>query len=172
MAKTFIALIVSLCLVFPVAAAQSKAEPKKTAKPAWVELTPVQQHILAPLAGEWDKLDTTRRKKWIAIAARYPKMKPQQQERLQARMKAWTALTPAERSAAREKYKSVQKLPPAKRKEVREQWKQYQQSLAAQPDISASDPPAPPEAQGEETPPASPPSGTAHAVESPSTSTQ
>ena len=42
MAKTLIALIVALCLVFPVTAAQSqsKTEPKKTGKPAWTELTP------------------------------------------------------------------------------------------------------------------------------------
>lgn len=164
MAKTFIALIVSLCLVFPVAAAQSKTEPKKTGKPAWTELTPVQQRILAPLAGEWDRLDTTLRKKWIAIAERYPKMKPQEQQRLQTRMKAWSALTPEQRRVAREKYQTVKKLPPAKRKEVELQWQQYQRSLATQPDLSSSDAPAPPEVQRAEVPAASSPgAGTAPA---------
>ena len=76
MAKTLIALIAALCLAFPVAAAQSKSEPKKPARPAWTELTPAQQQVLAPLAGEWDKLDATRRKKWVAIAKNYPKMTP------------------------------------------------------------------------------------------------
>jgi len=172
MAKTLVALIASLCLAFPVIAAQSKTAAKKAAKPAWAELSPAQQKILAPLAAQWHELDTTRRRKWIAIAGRYPKMKPQQQERLQKRMKAWAALTPAERTAAREKYKSVKKMPPAKRKEVREQWKRYQQSLAAHPDISPSDPPAPPEGQADETPEAIPPAGTAQSGESPATSTQ
>ncbi|MFN7085879.1 MAG: DUF3106 domain-containing protein [Burkholderiales bacterium] len=143
MAKTLVALIVSLCIVFPAAAAQSKAASPKTAKPAWTELSPAQQQILAPLAAEWEKMDTTRRKKWIAIAERYPKMKPQEQERLQTRMKAWAALTPEQRREAREKYQAVRKLPPEKRKEVQQRWQQYQQSLAAQPDLSASDEPAP-----------------------------
>lgn len=163
MAKTFVALIVSLCLVFSAAAAQSKAEPKKTGKPAWTELTATQRQILAPLAAEWDKLDTTRRKKWIAIAERYPKMKPKEQQRLQTRMNAWAALTPEQRRIAREKYQTVKKLPLAKRKEVELQWQQYQQSLAAQPDLSSSDAPAPPEARITETPAAPPSAGTAPA---------
>lgn len=172
MAKTLIALIAASCLLFPVFAAHGKTPVKKVAKPAWAELTPDQQKILSPLAAQWSQLDTTRRKKWIAIARRYPKMKPKQQKRLQKRMEAWAALTPAQRTAAREKYKRVQKLPPAKRKEVREQWKKYQRSLAAHPDISPSDPPAPPDAQGGSVPGANPAPGTARAVESPSSSTQ
>lgn len=159
MVKTLGALIVSLCLAFPVVAAQSKAEPKKAGKPAWTELTPAQQQVLAPLAGEWDRLDTTRRKKWVAIAERHPKMKPQEQQRLQTRMKAWAALTPEQRRQAREKYQTVKKLPPEKRKEVQNKWRQYQQSLAAQPDLSASDGPAPPEPHAEV------PAGTAPAAE-------
>lgn len=132
MAKTLIALIAALCVAFPVAAAQNKTGSKKPARPAWTELTPAQQQILAPLAGEWDKLDNTRRKKWIAIAKAYPKMTPTRQQRLQKRMKAWAALTPEQRRAAREKYRKVKKLPPEKRKAVKLKWKQYQQSLANQ----------------------------------------
>jgi len=172
MAKTLFALIVASCLIFPSFAAHGKTPVKKAAKPAWAELSPAQKKILAPLAAQWNQLDTTRRKKWIAIARRYPKMKPKQQERLQKRMKAWAALTPAQRKAAREKYRRVQKLPPAKRKEVREQWKKYQRSLAAHPDISPSDLPAPPGAQSAELLRANPASGTAGSAESPSSSTQ
>jgi Spy/CpxP family protein refolding chaperone len=139
MAKTLFALMVSLCLAFPVAAAQSKTESKKPAKPAWTELTPSQQQVLAPLAGEWERMDTTRRRKWIAIAERYPKMKPQEQQRLQARMKEWAALTPEQQRAAREKYQRVKKLPPEKRKEVKQQWQEYQQSLAPQVEAPGGD---------------------------------
>jgi len=144
MAKTLVALIAALCLAFPVAAAQSKPEPKKPARPAWTELTPAQQQTLAPLAGEWDKLDTTRRKKWVAIAKNYPKMTPKQQQRLQTRMKEWAALTPEQRRAAREKYQTVKKLPPEKRKEVKLKWQQYQQSLATQDEALGRDLAAPP----------------------------
>lgn len=159
MAKTLVALITALCLAFPAFAAQSRAAQKKEAKPAWTELTPAQQQVLEPLVSEWNDMDTTRRKKWVAIANRYPKMKPQEQQRLQKRMKEWAALTPEQRRMAREKYQNVQKLPTSKRKDVRQQWQEYQRSLAAQPEISPSDPPAPPDTATPETPAAAPATG-------------
>jgi hypothetical protein len=138
MAKTLVALIASLCIAFSAAAAQTKADAKKAApKPAWTELSPAQQQVLAPLQGDWEQLDTTRRKKWISIANRYPTMKPAEQQRLQKRMQEWAQLTPEERRAARERYQSLKKLPPQQRREVREKWQEYQQSVA---------PPAPPAA--------------------------
>ena len=144
MAKTFFALIVSLSLlfpaVFPAGAAQIKNEApvksegqakpasKKPAKPAWSELTPAQQHVLAPLAPEWEQWDTVRRKKWVGIADRHAKMKPAEQARLQKRMEEWAKLSPAERKAAREKYRTLKKLPPEQRKQVGRKWQEYQQS--------------------------------------------
>ena len=85
MAQAFVALTVCLCLAFPVAAAQvsKDKDAKKPVRPAWSELAPAHQKILAPLAPEWNQLDATRRKKWVAIAERYPKMKPAEQQRLQ-----------------------------------------------------------------------------------------
>lgn len=146
MAKTCVALIAWLCLAFPVAAAQNRPETSPTAaSPAWSELTPEQRTILAPLAREWDELDGTRRKKWIAIAKRYPRMKPQAQERLQKRMGDWAKLTPEQRQAARERYQQLRKLSPEQRRQVARQWRAYQRAVAAQPDLSPSDPPAPPE---------------------------
>ena len=100
MVKTLLALIVCLCLATPGIAAQVKSPTKKAPRPAWSELTPAQQEVLAPLAPEWDQLNTTRRKKWVAIADRYPTMKPSQQKRLQTRMQKWVQLTPEEREAA------------------------------------------------------------------------
>ena len=139
MAKAFGALIVwLLCIALPAAAAQSQSPSKKAPRPAWSELTPVQKQVLAPLQGEWDALDTTRRKKWIAIANRYPKMKPAEQQRLQKRMTDWVKLTPAERQQAREKYQQMRKMSAARRQQLQEQWEEYQQSLAPPP------PPAPP----------------------------
>jgi hypothetical protein len=136
MAKAFIALIVFFSIVLPVAAAQSQSS-KKAPRPAWSELTPAQKQVLAPLQGEWDSFDTRRRKKWIAIADRYPKMKPAAQQRLQKRMTDWVKLTPAQRQQAREKYQQMRKLSAARRQQLQEQWQEYQQSLA---------PPAPPSA--------------------------
>ena len=146
MAKTLLALIASIAIAFSAAAAQTKSETKKAPRPAWTELTPAQQQVLAPLQGEWDQLDTTRRKKWTAIADRYPTMKPAEQERLQKRMQEWAKLTPEERRAARERYQSLKKLPREQRREVREKWQEYQQqsaSPAAQPapETAAAPPP-------------------------------
>ena len=150
MAKAILALIVSLCLAFPVAAAEGKSASKKSFKPEWSELTPEQQKVLTPLAPEWGRMDSTRRKKWVEIANRYPKMSRSEQQRLQKRMESWARLTPAQRRAAREKYQRFRQLPPDKRKEVTKQWQDYQRSLAAQPDLSSSDGPAPPETEAPE----------------------
>jgi Skp family chaperone for outer membrane proteins len=142
MAKTLAALIVSLCIAFSAAAAQSKPDAKKAApKPAWTELSAAQQQVLAPLQSDWEQLDTTRRKKWVAIANRYPTMKPDEQQRLQKRMQEWAQLTPEERKAARARYQTLKKLPPQQRKEVREKWQEYQQSVA--PPAPAPAAPAP-----------------------------
>lgn len=135
MAKAFVALIVWLSVALPVVAAQSQPPSKKAPRPAWSELTTPQKQVLAPLQGEWDALDTTRRKKWIAIADRYPRMKPAEQQRLQKRMTDWVKLTPAQRQQAREKYQQIRKLSAERRQVLQEQWEEYQQSLA---------PPAPP----------------------------
>jgi hypothetical protein len=147
MAKTLVALIASLCIALSTAAAQPRADAKKAAapRPAWTELTPAQQQVLAPLQGDWEQLDTMRRKKWISIANRYPTMKPAEQQRLQKRMQEWAQLTPEERRAARERYQSLKKLPREQRREVKEKWQEYQQSVA---------PPSPAPAAAPETPPA------------------
>ncbi len=82
-------------------AAKAAQVPKKI-RPAWAELTPAQQEVLAQLKPEWDKLDRDRRLKWIGIAKRYPAMQPEQQARVQRRMEAWVKLTSEQRRQARE----------------------------------------------------------------------
>jgi Protein of unknown function (DUF3106) len=101
-----------------------KSESAKPARPLWSELSPQQQHILGPLAADWENLDTVRRKKWVTIANRYPKMKPDQQQRLQERMQAWAKLTPEERNIARAKYQKLKELPQPQRQEISRQWRQ------------------------------------------------
>jgi hypothetical protein len=133
MAKTLVALIVWLCLASSALAAQSTPKAEKAPRPGWSELTPAQQQVLAPVQGEWEQLDTVRRKKWITIADRYPTMKPAEQERLQKRMQEWAKLTPVERKAAREKYQNLKKQPPQKRDEVKRRWQEYEQSRTPTP---------------------------------------
>ena len=65
-AIALISLLFGLLLSLGGAAQQTAAEANalKSARPLWSELSPKQQAVLAPLAAEWDNLDTTRRKKW------------------------------------------------------------------------------------------------------------
>ncbi len=94
------------------------------AKPLWSELSPAQQQALAPLANEWDKLDSLRKNKWLAIGNRYATMKPTEQQRMQERMHDWVKLTPEQRRIARESYARAKKLNPEQKSA---QWEQYQQ---------------------------------------------
>ena len=113
-------------------------------RPAWAELTAEQQMILAPLKADWEALDPDRRRKWIGIAKRYPKMKPDAQERMQRRMQAWAKLSPEQRRQARENYKRIVKVPPEKRDKLRDAWAEYQ-ALPPHERQSLAPPPAPPE---------------------------
>ena len=113
-----------------VAQAPEKARPaakaKAQARPSWAELTADQQMILAPLKADWDTLEPERRRKWLGIANRYSKMKPEAQERVQRRMQAWAQLTPEQRRQARENYKRIAKQRAEKRDKLREAWAEYQ----------------------------------------------
>lgn len=97
---------------------------QSTAKPLWTELTPAQQQALAPLAFEWDKLDSLRKNKWLAIGNKYATMKPAEQQRVHERMRDWVKLTPEQRRIARESYARAKKLNPDQKSA---QWRQYQQ---------------------------------------------
>jgi hypothetical protein len=114
------------------AQAPEKPKPKPVAKqkaavrPAWAELTADQQMVLAPLKADWESLEPERRRKWVGIANRYPKMKLEEQERVQRRMQAWAKLSPEQRRQARENYKRIVKSPPEKRERLREAWAEYQ----------------------------------------------
>lgn len=108
------------------AAAKPKAVKKKSGGPAWAELNAGHQAVLAPLKESWDELDATRKRKWIGIAKRYPKMKPEAQARVQRRMQVWANLSPEQRRQARENYRAIAKANAQKRKSLKEQWAAYQ----------------------------------------------
>lgn len=112
----------------------------RTARPNWSELSPKQQAVLAPLAADWESLDSTRRKKWVTIANRYPRMGTEEQTRLQERMQAWAKLTPQQRRVARENYRALRQLPSPQRSSVREQWQQRQTSSPSSGSAAESKP--------------------------------
>lgn len=93
--------------------------------PSWSQLSPQQKEALAPLAEEWNRLDDARRRKWLGVAASYPRMTLDEQQRLQSRMRGWADLSPEERSAARTRFKSMQKVPPEQRDVLKQKWGEY-----------------------------------------------
>lgn len=114
----------------PKAAAKAKtAKAPKPTRPAWSELTPQQQQVLAPLQPDWENLEVERKRKWLGIAKRYPKMKPEEQDRVHKRMQAWANLTPEQRRQARENYRAMAKAKQQdknKKKTLAQQWADYQ----------------------------------------------
>ena len=115
--RFFVSITLFLAATFWLSSADALTQPK------WAELSSPHQIALKPLAGEWDKLDDLRRRKWIAVAERYPSMKPEQQKRIQARMGDWARLTPTQRNQARETFRKTQAVPAAQKKA---EWQQYQ----------------------------------------------
>ncbi|WP_034302832.1 DUF3106 domain-containing protein [Herbaspirillum sp. RV1423] len=108
----------------PTATTPSKIAKKPEAKPTWNELTPAQQHALAPLAGEWKKMEFNSKEKWLVIGNKFAAMNPAEQERMQNRMRDWVKLTPVQRRSVRESYTRAKKLDADKKSA---QWKEYQQ---------------------------------------------
>ena len=102
----------------------SKVARKPDTKPTWTELNPAQQHALAPLAGEWNKMTIGSKEKWLVIGNKFASMNQAEQDRMQERMRDWVKLTPAQRRSVRESYTRAKKLDADKKSA---QWKEYQQ---------------------------------------------
>jgi Protein of unknown function (DUF3106) len=138
MAKALAALTLGLCIALSAFAA---APAKK--QPDWSQLTPEQQQVLAPLASDWNNFDERKRTKWLLLINRYPKMTPEEQQRLQTQMKDWAKLTPEQRRIARENYKKLAKQPPEKREAVKQKWQEHQQQKQAPSNSPTPSPAAP-----------------------------
>ena len=106
------------------AASQPAARPVINTHPTWTELSPTHQKVLAPLQSLWDTIPELNRRKWQRIADLYPKLKPEEQERLQQRMTEWVGMTPQQRRLARENYQITRQLPAEKKADA---WDRYQQ---------------------------------------------
>ncbi len=124
---------------------KAKKKAPSPSRPLWAELNAQQQQILAPLKPDWDNMERERKVKWIGIAKRYPKMKPEAQDRVQKRMDKWANLSPEQRRQARENYRQIaKKLPPDRRAKLREQWAQYQAMSPQERQVLLLEPAQPP----------------------------
>jgi len=91
--------------------------------PLWTDLGPGQRKVLAPLAADWNGLDARSKERWIDVAGRYHKMKPDEQQRANQRMGEWAHMTVAERTQARMNFQEASSL---SREEREARWAAYQ----------------------------------------------
>jgi hypothetical protein len=112
-----------------IGSAQVPSTIKPTAKisaeqgPRWTDLKPAQQTALQPLEKEWAGLDGRSKQKWVELAARFPKLTPEERSRVRERMSAWVKMTPRERGDARANFQEAKQVPVQDRQE---RWKAYQ----------------------------------------------
>ncbi len=144
--RTARALVLLLCAAAGWAVAQPPAaatsgstavtRARSISHPIWRELTSEQREALKPLAGDWDKFDVTRKRKWLEIAAKYPNMSPEGKQRLHERMPQLARLTPEQRETTRENFQRAYSLPPDQRQQLTQRYQdlpdERKRALAAQ----------------------------------------
>lgn len=101
-----------------------KGGPQLFHKPLWNDLSKAQQLALAPLKGEWDVMEGTRKRKWLEMSRRFASMSPEEQDRVHDRMRQWVRLTPEQRNLARENFTRTRKLAPGEKAATWESYKQ------------------------------------------------
>ena len=117
--------LIALAVTLLVAAGGAIAAEKKSG-PSWNDLKADQRTVLAPLQDRWDQDDAARKRKWLGVANRYPKMSSDEQTRVKERMREWAALTSEERRAARDLFREQRELSSDRRQAVRDKWQEYQ----------------------------------------------
>ncbi|MGF6774650.1 hypothetical protein P3T18_007170 [Paraburkholderia sp. GAS199] len=108
----------------PTLAVELPSLPGSNSPLAWARLSAADHAALAPFAAQWDSFSEERKRKWLKIASRYPKLSPEAQKRLHDRMTEWARMTPDQRKVARENYQVSKELPREARQNA---WKAYQQ---------------------------------------------
>lgn len=105
------------------APAKKSTTANTSSKPTWLDLTPAQQVSLMPLAANWNTLDESHKRKWIAISANYPSLAPAEQEKLHSRMTEWVSLSQQQRAQARLNFAHSKQLTPTQKAAT---WQAYQ----------------------------------------------
>jgi hypothetical protein len=94
---------------------------------SWSALNEDQRLVLAPLEEDWSSLTTSRQKKWVDVANRYPSMSDSEKSTLQSRMTEWAGLSTMERQRARDNYLRTLSISAEKKAAA---WESYQQLSA------------------------------------------
>lgn len=124
--------------------------------PTWQQLTPAQQAILSPVQVKWPAMSTTQRQRLLGVAAKYPTLRPDAQQRFQKRLIVWSSLTQAQRDLARKNYLKLKHLPPNKRRQIKQKLLQAHPPSVANPSVHLSTPQRPTSAEAVQMVPAVP----------------
>lgn len=127
------ALAVALSLPLESIGADETPRPRASllpiARPLWSELSAAQQHLLRDLEPVWNGMPAAKKRSWLTIANRIPKLEPSEREKVEARIREWARLTPEQRQLARNNFRLVK----SRAKEERAaSWEQYQQMTPEQ----------------------------------------
>jgi len=114
-----------LCLSPPASAQNRDPVTARAAEEGirWQELSPAQRAALKPLERDWAGISAAQKLKWMEIADRFPSMKADERNRIQARMSDWARMTPEQRGQARANYQKARQAAPSDRQA---QWEAYQ----------------------------------------------
>jgi hypothetical protein len=113
----------------PARAEPLRLDPPRTSllplvQPLWSELSAPQQAVLAPFASQWNALPLTEKRAWADLAKRFPKMKPDEQKRVEKRIAEWAELTAEQRRIARANFRLAQQV--ARDNSLLAEWENYQ----------------------------------------------
>lgn len=115
--------VLFLCFAQSIAVSAMVGSKRGEVSAEWQKLMPEQKATLAPLQNEWAAFTLSQRREWLRIASRYPKLKLEEQQRLQARMTEWSRMTRTERRIARKNFQASRTLPPQNKAQA---WQIYQ----------------------------------------------
>ena len=90
----------------------------------WSELTPTEQNVLQPFAGEWDGFPEARQKtlrRWAAIS-------PEERERIKQRYTQWKQLDSNQQKAISEQLQRYKAMSPDKRARI-QAWHKWVKTL-------------------------------------------
>lgn len=102
---------------------KSKAAPAPSGGPLWASLGQSERDLLQPFEAQWNSWSREEKRIWVSLAAKFPKLAPEQQAKVKSRVVEWAALTPAQRKLARANFRLARQLPSSERVS---QWQRYE----------------------------------------------
>ncbi|MBW6493413.1 MAG: DUF3106 domain-containing protein [Burkholderiaceae bacterium] len=107
----------------PESAPKRKAAPAPSGGPLWASLGQSARDLLEPFEAQWNSWSSEEKRVWVSLAAKFPKLAPEQQAKVKSRVVEWAALTPAQRKLARANFRLARQLPSSERVS---QWQRYE----------------------------------------------